>query len=158
MIPRHINLRPETAEDEAFLRRLNIAVRWHQFAMLPLPDAQKMALLELQYDARFQHYRMAYPDADFGVVEHEGAPIGRFYVDRTAEEFVLLDIALLPEQHGRGAGSWLIDALLAEAGAAGRRVALHVDPFNPARRLYQRKGFRDVEQVGPDWRMLWEPR
>jgi ribosomal protein S18 acetylase RimI-like enzyme len=155
LTPDDIRLRPETAEDEAFLRRLNIAVRWNEFAALPLPTHQKVALLQQQYDARHAGYRADYPNADFQVVERGGTPVGRFYVQRGKREHRLVDIAILPEHHGRGIGAALLDIMLAEAARARTPVTLRVDHFNPAKRLYQRKGFVEVEDLGLDALMRW---
>ncbi|CAN5375172.1 GNAT family N-acetyltransferase [soil metagenome] len=140
-----------------FLRRLNIAVRWNEFAPLPLAPDQKIALLQQQYDARHAGYRADYPNADFQVVERDGTPIGRFYVQRGKREHRLVDIAILPEHHGQGIGAALIDMLLAKAIRARVAVALQVDHFNPAKRLYQRKGFVEVEDLGLDALMRWTP-
>ena len=35
-----------------------------------------------------------------------------------------------------------------EGHAVGKRVAIHVEKFNPARRLYARLGFREVQDLG----------
>jgi GNAT superfamily N-acetyltransferase len=155
LTPGAITLRPETAEDEAFLRRLNIAVRWNEFAALPLPADQKVALLQQQYDARHAGYRADYPDANFQVVERDGAPIGRFYVQRGKREHRLVDIAILPEHHGQGIGAALIDILLTSAARARATATLRVDHFNPAKRLYLRKGFVEIEDLGLDALMRW---
>jgi GNAT superfamily N-acetyltransferase len=152
-----IALRPETAEDEPFLRRLTLAIRWNEFAAVPLDLAQKTALLNQQHDAQHGHYLKFYPDADFSIVESDGAPIGRFYLDRGKREHLLIDIALLPDQSGKGIGGALIDDMLAQAGRLGRIVALQVDPLNPARHLYLRKGFRDISQDGFHCLMHWTP-
>lgn len=56
-----------------------------------------------------------------------------------------LGIALEPEFQHVGHGAALMRAALAAAQAAGhRQVALTVHPQNPARRLYERCGFRTV--------------
>lgn len=152
-----IGLRPEAAEDEAFLRRLTIAIRWNEFAAVPLDLAQKTALLHQQHEAQHGHYLKFHPDADFSIVESDGAAIGRLYVDRGKREHLLVDVALLPEFSGKGIGGALIDDMLAEAARLGRIVALQVDPLNPARRLYLRKGFRDISQDGMHCLMHWSP-
>ncbi|MEG3144167.1 GNAT family N-acetyltransferase [Sphingomonas sp. RT2P30] len=130
-------------------------MRWNEFAALPLPADQKVALLQQQYDARHAGYRADYPDADFQVVERDGAPIGRFYVQRGKREHRLVDIAILPEHHGQGIGAALIDILLASAARAGATATLRVDHRNPAKRLYLRKGFVDIEDLGLDALMRW---
>ena len=135
---------------------MNIAVRWNEFAPLPLPPAQKVALLQQQYDARHTGYRSEFPHADFRVVERDGVPVGRYYVDRRADAFHLVDIALLPDCAGQGIGGTLIDALIDGAAAVQLAAELRVDHFNPAKRLYQRKGFVEIEDFGLDCLMRWQ--
>jgi predicted GNAT family acetyltransferase len=38
--------------------------------------------------------------------------------------------------------------VLAEADAAGKRVTIYVERFNPALRLYERLGFAQIEAQG----------
>ena len=65
------------------------------------------------------------------------------------------DIALLPEHRGAGIGGRLLQDLLTEAAASGKRVSIHVERFNPAMRLYERLGFTKQEEVGVYFRMEW---
>ena len=148
-------VRTETAEDEAFLRRLTVAGRWAEFAPLPLSDAHKRMLLDQQFEARRQHYRTYYAAADFGVIELDGVAIGRLCLLRGEHDHNLVDIALLPELCGRGIGSALLDTIVAEAAAHGRSVSLRVEHTNPARRLYERKGFRETERSDVDAALEW---
>jgi GNAT superfamily N-acetyltransferase len=56
-----------------------------------------------------------------------------------------LGIGVVTEARGAGIGSALLDALMTLARKQGyRAVSLSVDRQNPARRLYERKGFRDA--------------
>jgi GNAT superfamily N-acetyltransferase len=56
-----------------------------------------------------------------------------------------LSIGVTATVRGRGVGSALLDALLKLAQEQGyRALSLSVDRQNPARRLYERKGFRDA--------------
>ena len=150
-----LTIRPEVAEDDPFLRRLTIEGRWAEFAPLPLADAHKCMLLEQQYEARRHHYRTYYAGADFGVIEWGGAPIGRLCLLRGAHDYNLVDIALLPDHCGKGLGGALLDTILAEAAALGRSVSLRVEHTNPARRFYERKGFRETERGEIDAAMQW---
>ena len=62
-----------------------------------------------------------------------------------------LSIGVADEARGRGVGGALLDALLAMAGEQGHpAVSLSVDRRNPARRLYERHGFRDAGVSEPD--------
>jgi ribosomal protein S18 acetylase RimI-like enzyme len=91
---------------------------------------------------------MTYPDGRFLVVLGDGVPIGRLYLGRLADEIRIVDIALLSDHRGVGIGSRLIDDVIAEADSAGLAVRLHVEPWNPALRLYERRGFRVVAERG----------
>jgi predicted N-acetyltransferase YhbS len=64
-----------------------------------------------------------------------------------------------PERVHRGAGigTALLGDLLAEAAAAGRSVTIHVERFNPAPRLYQRLGFRQIADRGVYLFLGWSP-
>jgi ribosomal protein S18 acetylase RimI-like enzyme len=52
-------------------------------------------------------------------------------------------------------GERLIRELIAEARQAGASVSLHVLQANPARRLYERLGFRIVGQGEHEYLMQW---
>lgn len=75
-----------------------------------------------------------------------GAPIGLLKVVKQPNEWHLLQIQIVPERQGRGLGSAIIEKLLADAVQTHVTVSLSVLRTNPARELYQRLGFRVVEQ------------
>lgn len=112
-------------------------------------------MLNSQFDLQRAHFRAVYRDADWWIVERRREAIGRLYVGRDMGVRTIVDIALLPDWSGQGIGGWLIDHVLAEAGAAGRPVTLMVRPHNPARRLYLRKGFVETGVEGADIAMTW---
>ena len=61
-----------------------------------------------------------------------------------------LSIGVAAGARGGGVGGALLDALLALARDQGfRALSLSVDRRNPARRLYERKGFRDAGVSAP---------
>ena len=63
---------------------------------------------------------------------------GYGFVDEATPE---LSIALLPGYRGRGLGSRLMQALLAEAGQRFEQISLSVSKDNAAKRMYERMGF-----------------
>lgn len=150
-----VTLRAATPSDEALLRQVYADSRADELAPVPWSDEQKSAFLRMQFDAQDSDYHRNFPDADFLVIVEDGAAIGRMYVHRRATEICLVDIALLSDRRGRGIGTALVTALLDEARASARRVCLHVEPFNPALRLYLRLGFKPVEQQGVYLAMEW---
>jgi ribosomal protein S18 acetylase RimI-like enzyme len=70
---------------------------------------------------------------------------------------MLIDISLVPAARGAGLGGAILADLIAAAGAAGKRVTLHVERLNPARRLYVRHGFTLVSDKGIYLEMEWCP-
>jgi ribosomal protein S18 acetylase RimI-like enzyme len=149
-------LRPETAADVPFLRGLYVSTRWEELsAFTEWTDAQKQAFLESQFALQRHHYLSYYASTDCAVLEKDGIPAGRLYVDRQANTLLVVDIALLPEWRRRGAGTALMEAVMAEARAAGKTVGMMVEKHNPAQRLYRRLGFREVADEGMYWFMEW---
>jgi ribosomal protein S18 acetylase RimI-like enzyme len=140
-----VSLRPETPDDRAFLERLHFLVRRDEFAPAGWPEPVLESFLAGQFDLQRRQYAAMHPDGEFYVILAGAAPVGRFYVDRSARTFVLVEISLLPEWRGRGVGRALIGALIDAAGdGRADRVALSVTPHNPARRLYRRLGFDET--------------
>ena len=68
----------------------------------------------------------------------------------------MIDISLLPEVRGQGLGKAVMSDVVAAARITGKTVSLHVERTNPARRLYARLGFVQVEDKGIYLRMEWK--
>jgi ribosomal protein S18 acetylase RimI-like enzyme len=141
-------LRAAGPGDREFLYRVYASTRTEELAVVPWDEAEKDTFLRAQFDAQDRWYRENYPHATYEVIEVDGEPAGRLYLHRGEREIRIVDIALLPAHRGNGVGSSLLRDLLAEADAAGRRVTIHVERFNPALRLYERLGFTVAEDKG----------
>ncbi|CAJ0822209.1 GNAT family N-acetyltransferase [Ralstonia flaminis] len=140
-------LRPLTNADQPFLLHLYGTTREAELQATGWTDAQKAHFVQMQFDAQQRAY-FAYPDAEFFVIEQDGALVGRLYLQQREEALLIIDISLVPQRCGLGIGSAVLSAVFAQALAVGKRVQLHVERFNPALRLYQRMGFRPVEDKG----------
>lgn len=147
-LPSGIGLRPVVADDRDFLLQVYASTREEELRLVDWSPEQKTAFVRMQFEAQDTDYHRNYADASFDVIELDGQPVGRLYVARRENEVQIVDIALLPEQRGRGIGTALIRGLLDEAAAAGKRLSIHVELNNPALRLYARLGFAPVEQRG----------
>lgn len=142
-------LRTQTRNDLAFIQELFVSRRWAEVSAVPgWSDAQRRAFLHSQAQLQRQHYERYYPSAQFLIIEQAGNPIGRLCVDQQADQVRIVDIALLPAWHGQGIGSSLLRAVLAQADANHQCCALSVEQGSPARRLYQRLGFRAHAESG----------
>lgn len=147
-LPSGISLRPAGSSDRDFLLRVYASTREEELRLVDWSADQKAAFVRMQFEAQDAHYREHYQPATFDVVEVDGEPVGRLYVARGEDEIRIVDVALLPEHRGRGIGTALLRARLGEAATAGKRLTIHVEKHNPARRLYERLGFRESADDG----------
>lgn len=146
-----LGLRAETAADAEVVVALYTDTRWEELRPAEWPDEAKREFLAQQSRLQSDHYRKHYPGAELLLIERAGAAqptIGRLYLRAGAEEVRLMDIALFARECGHGIGGCLIRALQQETARRGQQLTLHVEPNNPAQRLYQRLGFRLIEQRG----------
>ncbi len=141
-----IELRHIEESDLPFLRALFAQCR-PELAALPLPQAQRDAVLDMQFRLQHDGYRH-YEGGAMLLLLRCGEPIGRLTLQRSPARYALVDIALLPIWRGQGIGTTVVGRYLQEAAGVGRVVHLHVARGNPAQRLYARLGFEVTADDG----------
>ena len=141
-------LRPIHEDEAEFAFAIYASTREQELAQVPWTQSEKDAFLRMQFAAQDRYYRHTFPNASYDLIVADSDLLGRLYVDRGPEAFLVIDLALLPKHRGRGLGTMLLERVLAEAGEARKPVRIHVEQFNPARRLYERLGFRVTEDQG----------
>jgi RimJ/RimL family protein N-acetyltransferase len=150
-------LRPETDADVPFLLRLYASTRVAELAPVPWTAEQKHAFLAGQFQAQRHHYRAYFGDSAFGVIEQNGEPVGRLYLQARQTQLHVIDIALLPDWCGCGTGTAILQALQSAAQASGKGLGIMVEKFNPALRLYRRLGFTEIADHGVYLELEWLP-
>ncbi len=154
----NLSLRPIAVPgDLEFLHRVYASTREEELRQTGWDAAQKEAFTRMQFDAQHAYYQAHYAGASFDVIQVDGAPAGRLYLDRRADEIRIMDITLLPEFRGQGIGTGLLRQILAEGQAKNLPVTIHVEAFNPARWLYERLGFHTIDDKGVYLFMRWTP-
>jgi GNAT superfamily N-acetyltransferase len=156
-LPPAVGFRPANDADQQFLCTLYASTRADEMSQVDWPEEQRDAFLQMQFNAQHRYYHEQFPAASYLVVERNGEAIGRIYLDRRSDELRLIDIALMPKARNQGLGKALLLDLLDEAQANGLPVRIHVERFNPARRLYLRLGFMQIEDQGIYQLMEWRP-
>lgn len=142
-----IELRPLREQDDSFLRAVYASTREDDLALLPEPIGSQ--LITSQYELQRTHYLANYPRATWSVIEHLAQPVGRMIVDRSADPWCLIDIAVVTAWRSHGIGTWLIESLLREAERADVELVLSVRTENfAARRLYDRLGLLKRDEIG----------
>jgi len=151
-----LTLRPVEKDDEAFLFSLYSAVRMEEVAEWGWSESQQEAFLRMQFDGQQAGYKKAYAGASHSIILSEGEPIGRLFVGARDGALRLVDISILPEHRGAGSGTSLIRDLQGEARREGLPLRLQVMKTNRALRLYERMGFRVIEDAGAYFQMEYQ--
>lgn len=152
-----VTLRPATPADYHFMRLLYGSTREEEMKQFPFDELRKKDFLDQQFGAQYQHYQLHYPTCEKNIIEKDGQPIGRLWVDEWRDQIRLVDIALMPEHRSSGIGSALVRDVLDRGAKAGKPVTIHVESYNPALRMYERLGFKKVDTNGVYFLMRWEP-
>jgi GNAT superfamily N-acetyltransferase len=135
----HVALRPAIPADSEFCYRL------HRAAM----GEYVTALFGWDEQAQRGHQDRAFNPSRWQIITVGGADAGMIDVVRRADEIYLGRIEILPAYQGRGIGTRLIGALIAEAHRQGQPLVLEVFAINRrARALYQRLGLRETAVHG----------
>ncbi len=142
------SLRPIGEADMPILREIYYSSRAEEMKFFPFSIEQKQQFLAMQFDAQHTHYQTYFQQAQFDCVMQDSKVIGRLYVHRGIEEMRIIDINLLPAYCNQGIGTFLLQQLITEAEDKQLSISAHVEYSNPARRLYARLGFDEIEERG----------
>ena len=136
-------LRPAGEADVVFL--------WH----LRVAAMKEYVARTWGWDEVFQrHYFREHLDLSrLEIIVVEDVSIGALSVEARAGVTFLANIEIVPEYQGQGIGSAIIRDRCDQARQKGEAVELQVLKVNPARRLYERLGFREVGETETHFRM-----
>jgi ribosomal protein S18 acetylase RimI-like enzyme len=139
-----IRLRPASADDLPFLLNLRrLTMTGHlQRAGMPTDDETHDRRIRAHFD-------------DAMIVCNDDEAIGLLKVTRATDEWHVHQIQILPAHQGQGIGEAVLNALLTDAARAHVPVSLSVLHGNPARRLYERLGFRCESETDTSASMIW---
>ena len=152
-----VTFRPISEADLPFLFELYASTREEELKQVDWSAEQKDAFLRQQFGAQHTWWQTHYTGARFDLVLVDGVPAGRLYVDVWAREVRIVDIALMPAYRSGGIGTMLLRRVFEEGDAAGKPVSIHVEVFNPARRLYERLGFVEKGMHGNVYFLMERP-
>lgn len=150
-------LRPVEARDDEFVYRVYASTRADEMALVNWTAEQQEAFLRMQVSAQTDHYKIHYPQAKYHIIEREDVPIGRLITERSKDDILIIDIALLPEYRNMGIGTAILTDLMHAATGESRQIVLRVEFFNPALHLYARLGFVKTREMSIYHEMVWTP-
>ena len=152
-----LTLRDALPSDRAFLLALYASTRAEEFVHVGWPVEMERSFMKMQFDAQRTDYERRYPGALCRIVELHDCPVGRLWVAQDARSLAVLDISLVAGLRGQGIGTDCLRRVQRRAAAAGLDVELQVVHGNPAQRLYERLGFRNIGACGVRQAMGWKP-
>jgi GNAT superfamily N-acetyltransferase len=155
-----VSLRTISAEDLPALCTIYGSTREDELKWVPhWTEEMRKAFVEQQFQAQHEHYQKNYPGAFFWVLEKEQQVIGRLYIKENFmdREVRIIDITLLPLWRGQGIGTVLMEDIKGYATRLQRPVTIHVESFNPAKKLYERLGFRKISETNGVYHLMeWQ--
>ena len=143
-----VRLRPAAADDEEVLLEIYASTRADELSLTNWTAPERDAFVRMQFAAQRDYYRTQYPNGDHRLILADNHQAGRLYTAESQDEILILDITLLPHLRGAGIGTPLINEVLSRAMEAGKPVRIYVETRNPSRRLFERLGFRVIEEDG----------
>jgi len=130
---------PSTVRRKAEQQDVPFLLQLRTRALVPHEAAAGIARSSAQQlDRVLAHFESA------EVLELDRHPIGVVKVIREPSQWKLLQLQLLPEHQRNGIGTQVVQSVLHQAKLAQVPVVLTVLKSNPAKRLYERLGFRVV--------------
>ena len=112
--------------------------------MQPLTEA----LTQWNEVAQRQLVEQAVAHAGTSILQAENADAGWLQVEETRNAVQLRHLYLAPQMRNRGLGSAFVAWMKERADRKRKDLVLEVMTNNPARRLYERLGFKPLETAG----------
>jgi ribosomal protein S18 acetylase RimI-like enzyme len=140
------SLRPAAPDDLAFLIELRVRTMTPHLAAAGEPVTLEEHRARVLHD--FAHIRL---------ILRDGRAIGMVKLVASDDCRRLVQLQVAPEEQGRGIGTEVLREVLDDARRARVPVVLSVLRRNPARRLYERLGFRVVAQKSGSYEMRADP-
>ncbi len=97
----------------------------------------------------------SYSPATMRIVVGDGRDLGLCEVQPRPGELYLARFGIVPHWQRAGVGSAVLRLVQAEAQQVRQALCLQVQKVNPARRLYERAGFRLSGETATHWLMRW---
>ncbi|AMP00742.1 acetyltransferase family protein [Collimonas arenae] len=147
MAPNALAFTPATEEDLSFLLALRDATMTPHLIRAGAAIDEASQLARIRY--RFEHAQ---------IVSLKGRKIGLLKACKEEAQWYIVQIQIMPECQGQGLGRQIVEHILAQASRDRLPTALKVLEGNPARRLYEKLGFKEARQEGIEYLMVCPPR
>jgi GNAT superfamily N-acetyltransferase len=150
-------LRPCTPADDPFLAVVFSTTWADQVAALPNQNLAQH-VLRIQHIAQERRFAVAYPGHERYVVVSGDEPVGRLYLQPSADVVHIVDLTLMPAHRSRGLATRIVHDLCDQAALDGRRVSVLVSRLHPrVADLVRSLGFAQTSQDDLETLFEWVP-
>jgi ribosomal protein S18 acetylase RimI-like enzyme len=142
-----------------WLSEVYASTRMQELAQTDWTDEQKKQFTDHQFYAQHDYYQKVYPEATYNAIMQGDKMIGRLYVNLVhPSDIRIIDIAILPEYRNQSIGTDILKNLQQFCRAEKKTLSIHVEQFNPAKRLYERLSFMHAETYDQVYILMkWHP-
>jgi ribosomal protein S18 acetylase RimI-like enzyme len=141
-----ILLKERTENDSEFFMELFGEIKSSELHLETWPEPVKKQMIMMQYNAFMQTVITEFPYNYDYLILFKSNKAGRLQLDKNDNGFRIINISLLSEFRNNGIGTAIIQDIIYEANSKKIPVFLDVDRINPAFNLYQRFGFKIINQ------------
>lgn len=120
-------------------------------------DYVRLTWGQWEEESQHQGYLSGFPLHRAKMIVIAGRRVGAVDFERRGDGWWLNNIEIAPNWQNRGIGGHLVSELLLRAGADGVPAFLECLKVNPARRLYERLGFRVTDETTTHYVMRADP-
>lgn len=149
-------LRAIKKEDETFLFEVYVSTRRQEVESWGWSPQQIHTFLSMQWQTQQHSYRQQFPNANHYLILYENDYAGRCIIEDLPRHLHLIDLSILPGFQGKRIGTFIIELLQQKASKKEKPLMLQVFHENSAMLLYEKLGFRVVEDHGLYVRMQWQ--
>ncbi|WP_192458074.1 GNAT family N-acetyltransferase [Musicola keenii] len=144
----HLELLPATESDINYLLHLRTLTMKRYLEDVGAPTDKETFLQRIRHE--FAH-------ANIIMVDSQRAGLFKYRFIAEQQHWYLLQIQVHPDYQHRGIGGMLISDVIARAAKHHHPVVLSVLKSNPARKLYERLGFRITSEGAQEFIMTRTP-
>ncbi len=158
---KELSLRPIKEGDNSVLCKIYGSTREKELSRINYwSDYQKQSFIEQQFLAQHEYYQKNYVGASFFIIQKKEEVIGRLYIQENykGQSIRIIDISLLPKWRNLRIGSGILKDIMESADELKLPVSIHVESFNPAKKLYEKLGFSKVSETNGVYHLMeWKP-
>ncbi len=139
-----ISFRKIEEKDGPFIQKLYRSTRERELDQTNWPEDQKHMFIVMQLIAQLADYEKKFKDASYQLILYKKEPAGRLYLWESEREIRIIDMSLLPAFQGKGIGKDILSNIIQEAKQKNKIASLYVTVDHPAKKMYERIGFKKV--------------